>query len=74
MFPNILSMAMTTVSPFPMSEGEIAAIKDGRKLMYMLGEIRYKDIFDKPHYTHFCGLYLPKANLMQSCKEYNEAN
>ncbi|SRR5258708_6789126 len=74
-FPNIADANITLVSPLPFSEVEITAIKNGRKFMYAFGEIRYKDVFDRPHHTLFCGMYASDTpNNMRFCNEYNSAN
>lgn len=38
----------------PRNDFEAKGIKDGTLLMYLYGRIKYKDIFGKRHYTHFC--------------------
>ncbi len=74
-FPNIQDANITIVSPFPYSEAEIAAIKNGRKLMYAFGEIKYRDVFGRLHHTFFCGIYATTTpNNMRFCNEYNGAD
>jgi hypothetical protein len=78
LFPNFPVAKIGFVSPQPVSEPDLAAIRAGRLLMYIYGEIRYTDIFNRPHDTRFCGRYSPKgtseANNVESCNEYNTAN
>jgi hypothetical protein len=75
LFPGIPSANMSIVVP-PADAAPIAeAIKTGRTHLYVLGEISYRDIFNRLHSTTFCGEYSTKtqANLV-SCSEYNTAD
>jgi hypothetical protein len=74
-FPGIPATNMSIVVPTADATAIVEAVKSGQKHFYVLGEIRYKDIFDRPHFTQFCGEYSVKTsgNLM-SCKEYNTAD
>jgi|SRR5882724_1452885 len=75
MFPGIPSANMSIVVPVTDAAPIVEAIKTGGKHLYVFGEIRYKDIFNRPHFTTFCGEYSIKTpgNLV-SCKEYNTAD
>jgi hypothetical protein len=74
-FPGIPATSLSIVVPTANATAIVEAVKSGQKNFYVLGEIRYKDIFDRPHFTQFCGEYSVKTpgNLV-SCKEYNTAD
>ena len=74
-FPNIADVNITLVSPLPWSDADVTAIKNGRKFLYVLGEIKYKDVFDRSHRTFFCGMYaMDTPNNMRFCEQYNGAD
>jgi hypothetical protein len=59
----------------PISSEEIAKYKLGITRMYIFGESRYMDIFDRTHTTKFC-FYLRWANeqfVYTACEDHNDA-
>lgn len=52
----------------------VEAIHDGRRLVYAFGWITYKDIFNKPHETRFCGVYVPDDKVFTACDTFNYAD
>jgi hypothetical protein len=74
-FPGIPSSNLSIAIPADQAASIIPALRSGAKRLYVLGEIRYKDVFNRPHHTTFCGEYSPKIpNNLVSCKEYNTAD
>lgn len=58
------------------NEATVDAIKNGTLLIYLFGDIHYKDIFGRPHLTRFCYEYFPEVPLaFISCSQpYSYAN
>jgi hypothetical protein len=52
----------------------IEQIRTGKAFVYFFGRITYLDIFDKPHFTKFCGIYDMDENAFVNCGEYSDAN
>ena len=52
----------------------VQAIHDGRRLVYGSGWITYKDIFNRPHETRFCGVYVPDDKVFTACDTFNYAD
>jgi hypothetical protein len=42
--------------------------------VYFFGEIQYRDIFGKEHWTHFCNAYVPDTKSGAPCAIYNETD
>ena len=47
-------------------------INEGDLVLYVYGRVCYDDIFQKPHWIHFCDFYNPDDNTYSSCEIYNE--
>jgi hypothetical protein len=74
LFPNTDFFVNVSTSR-KLTEDELKGINDDRTMVvYVFGEVRYKDIFGKPHTTKFCSYYEPLANMFASCHQYNFAN
>ncbi|MHB8526705.1 MAG: hypothetical protein ACYDD2_11180 [Candidatus Acidiferrales bacterium] len=56
------------------------AVARGDSFLYIYGKIKYYDVFDRQHTTHFCGMmqrffnFTPVKPLLKTCKEYNDAD
>lgn len=46
----------------------------GDWIQYFFGDIRYKDIFGKDHWTHFCTQYVPVTKGGTPCAIYNDTD
>ncbi len=52
-----------------------SGVKDGTKIIYFAGEVRYDDIFGRPHRTQFC-LYRahPEDQVLAACTDFHNMN
>lgn len=48
--------------------------KTGQKVLYVVGEIEYRDSFRESHIAEFCGIYRPERGVFYSCNEHQRAN
>lgn len=46
-------------------------IQKGDWIQYFFGEVQYKDIFGKSHWTHFCSRFVPATKSGTPCPIYN---
>jgi hypothetical protein len=62
----------------PMDTGKQKAwfdhVTDGDWIQYFFGEVRYRDIFGKDHWTHFCTQFVPKTKSGTPCSIYNDTD
>jgi hypothetical protein len=58
----------------PNTETTIARLKTGEEVMYVYGEITYKDVAGRTHYSHFCAYIAPDLITGSVCTTYNDAN
>lgn len=57
-----------------LSATDIEAIKLGSLRVFFIGEIKYTDIFKKPHTTTFCYQMNPTLDAFFACDKYNDAD
>lgn len=74
-FPN-LDIAVPLQTGGQLSPEDIENIKSHKLLIYIIGDIDYRDVFKHPHITHFCGRLdtsvAPYA--YAACSSHNDAN
>ena len=58
--------------PVTFTQKQIDAIKDESVIMYIFGEVAYRDVFDHPHCTTFCLRFAPDFSEASVCDTYNE--
>jgi hypothetical protein len=63
--------AQTSVS---LNAEQVEAIKARKLLVYLFGDIHYKDIFNKDHTTQYCGIYVPTTNKFEDCGQHHSAD
>lgn len=80
LFPNQpMNLPGETGSP---NAEAVNAIRVGIRMLYAFGEVTYTDVFDVPHVTKFCGVYMPTPNVVlietnahfSTCDTYNYAD
>jgi hypothetical protein len=49
-------------------------IQSGEWIQYFFGEVRYKDIFGREHWTHFCSQFVPATKGGTPCPIYNDTD
>lgn len=69
-----MQIPLTTQRTNPVTREAIEELRTGHMVLYIYGEITYKDIFNQPHYTHFCVFVHPTLDRVSFCKTYNDAN
>ena len=52
------------------NQEELDSILVGKKVLYVLGDIEYTDVFSEPHFTKFCGIYNPEQGAFFACAEH----
>lgn len=72
-FPGSDTYEIIQVGGSP-SQEELNSINTGQKVLCVIGEIEYIDVFSKPHRTPLCGLYRPEQNVFYSCNEHKRAS
>jgi hypothetical protein len=73
MFPNF-DMSLSVPTAVNATEKDIELIKEGKLLVYAIGEVRYSDIFKRRHETLVCGVYSPALSKFNICEQYNRAD
>jgi hypothetical protein len=58
----------------PMPKAGIDGIVNGAITIYFYGELKYEDVYGKPHATHFCMKLEPTLVDFRDCPAYNDAN
>jgi hypothetical protein len=72
MFPNTpIELNADTGST---DELGIRSVNNGRKFLYMFGEIEYGDIFGREHQTRFCARYYWTTKQFAACGSYDHAD
>jgi len=74
LFPNDIEVLDLTDKVHWLREPDAQKIRDGTKHVYVIGKVTYTDIFQQPHYTHFCLRYDNIFQSMVDCETYNDAN
>lgn len=49
-------------------------VQRGDWIQYFYGEVRYKDAFEREHWTHFCTQFVPSTKSGTPCPVYNETD
>lgn len=57
-----------------LTKDKINGLRSEGTILYVYGEISYKDVFGKVHHTHFCGFLRPDLTGFNACQSYNDAN
>ena len=70
---SALVISNTTDPPNP-NQKLLDGLDSGDVVLYFLGEVYYRDIFNVQHLTRFCELYSPKSKMFAFCDTYNSAN
>jgi hypothetical protein len=52
----------------------VTNIQSGDWVQYFYGEVRYRDIFGRSHWMHFCSQYLPATKSGTPCAIYNDTD
>lgn len=52
----------------------VVNIKNGTKFLYTFGEIHYLDVFNFPHSTYFCAVWVAEIGGFAPCDSYNHAD
>jgi hypothetical protein len=61
----------------PITEQDKAMMQsllDGTNTLYFFGYVTYKDIFKRPHWTHFCDVVDKKLKSASPCPFYNDSD
>ena len=63
----------------PFSDAELAEIQNGNRRLYIFGQIRYTDTFNRPHWTNFCQASTALGRegfrtAMAKCDRHNDAD
>lgn len=72
-FPGSIS-SITASTKEAVDEKEIRQIKEKAILVYLVGSISYRDVFEQSHTTSFCLRYEPRGNGFDHCEKYNTAD
>jgi hypothetical protein len=73
LFPNIDQPIPSETSEV-LSANQVADVVSGTLHVYLFGEVNYRDIFKEPHFTQYCGHYVPATLRFEDCGEYDDAN
>jgi hypothetical protein len=57
-----------------LTEEDVSAITNFKKLITVYGKIKYDDIFGKPHWTNFCLTHHPTTEVFDICTKGNESD
>jgi hypothetical protein len=68
-FPGSQTYEIAKVAS-PISQAELDSIMVGKKVLYVLGDIEYTDVFRESHFTKFCGIYKPEQGTFHACAEH----
>ncbi len=71
-FPGLDTYEITQGEVRP-SQEDLDIIKTGKKVLYVVGEIEYRDVFRDSHITEFCGIFMPERGVFYSCNEHQRA-
>jgi hypothetical protein len=72
--PNQKQFFKVVASTEATSQLAIDKLTSGKRILYVFGEVCYKDIFHHPHHTTFCESISPDLKTFQNCQTYNEAD
>ncbi len=73
LFQNI-EVNIPAETSVPLNSQQVEAIKARRLLVYLFGEIHYKDIFRRPHTTQYCGVYVPGTRRFEDCTQHTSVD
>lgn len=57
-----------------LNDAAIDRLRAGASILYVYGEVKYRDVFDAEHVSRFCMFVSRDLKTLSSCDEYNEAN
>ena len=69
--PNITQRAPHNTDVEELTEDMVTRIKNGERVVYILGEVVYDDIFDQRHMTMYCCVIHPATWQLVAYKQYN---
>jgi hypothetical protein len=72
--PGMRITISTNEQSAPNTETSIARLKSGEEVMYVYGQITYRDVAGRTHYSHFCAVIAPDLITGNVCTTYNDAN
>lgn len=72
-FPSI-NTSIVVGTKDAMDEKLIRQIKEREILVYLVGSLSYRDVFENSHTTVFCLRYEPRGNGFDHCEKYNTAD
>jgi hypothetical protein len=58
----------------PGQTDEINVLKSGDRFAYVFAIVNYNDVFNKPHWTHSCGVIQKDLVSIHACKIYNDTD
>lgn len=73
-FPGSTYSAVFTSEGVTANEIDVADIATGKKFVYLIGEIRYLDVYRVRHLTQFCVRWTPSLKAYLICPEHIRAN
>jgi hypothetical protein len=73
LFQNI-DVTIPAETSTPLTSQQVEAIKTRQMLVYLCGDVHYKDIFKKPHTTQYCGIYVPATNKFEACHQHKQVD
>lgn len=74
---SVIQPQMHTILPTlpgPVTTAQYDSVKDGPYILYVYGNITYKDIYKHAHETDFCVMYYHGLTTPVTCGYYNTAN
>jgi len=73
LFRNI-DVTIPAQTSVPLSAEQVTAIQTRQLLVYLFGDVHYKDIFGKAHTTQYCGIYVPDHNKFEACGQHDHVD
>jgi hypothetical protein len=75
-FPNQHFPLKAAGPPMDLSKQKIwfNSVTGGGWIQYFFGDIRYRDVFGRDHWTHFCTQFVPKTKSGTPCSIYNDTD
>jgi hypothetical protein len=72
LLPGVTSIGVQRVGPAPLTQADIDMWKGATQRLYVFGEIRYRDVFNRSHQTTFCQFF-DRDGAFKWCDTYNKA-
>jgi hypothetical protein len=61
-------------SPRELDQSALEQLTGGKMSLYVFGSTTYRDVFQQPHRTEICAVYVPKSNAFLNCHEHNKSD